>query len=152
MLHAQEPKNKIANWIAFISLGIVAIAIGIFLYWSTQGSKILEVKEIPIPIRTIKDPSKDSLIVILNVNYCKYRDIDGNLRMSFISDTREVFLPLVRERGDQGCKQSELPVVIPKDLAPDTYKVKFRVVYEVNPIKTVVNEFVTKEFTVDGAK
>jgi hypothetical protein len=87
----------------------------------------------------------------MTVNLCKNTDAVGKVRTSFVSQSREIFLPVSDEKLPKGClNNQEVPVLIPKDLPPDTYKVTFRVTYDLNPVKkSVVNEFESRSFVVD---
>lgn len=131
----QTKTTRAINWFVLAALVVIAIGIGIFLKWSFQDEKILEVKNSPFPVRTIRDHPTSGGVIILNTDYCKYQEIEGNLRVSYVSDTREVFLPIAKERGPVGCQKVEVPILIPSDIPPDTYRIKFRVTYDLNPIK-----------------
>lgn len=76
--------------------------------------------------------------------------MEGKARISFVSKSREIFLPQSNEEMDKGCFVREVPVLLPLDIPADTYKVKFRVEHKLNPLKQrVVDEFESKEFVVD---
>ncbi len=142
-------KTKVFNWIAAGALLIIMVGIGRILTWSLASANVLEINNSPFPVRTIREhPSADG-VVILQVNFCKNIDIEGNLRISFVSESREVFLPLSVERSAKECRETEVPVLLPKGLPPDIYKVKFRVTYNINPIKKgIVEEFESQKFEV----
>lgn len=142
--------SKIVNWLVVAALVVIAIGIGIILKWATANENVLEVKNAPFPVRTIREHPTAGGVVLLNVDVCKNTDVEGKVRVSFLSESREVFLPLSDEALPKGCLQREIPVLIPKDITPGTYKVKFRVTYDLNPLKKgIVDEFESKEFIVD---
>ncbi len=141
--------SKWLNRFILLALLIIAIGLGVIFRWSFEDTNVLVVKNSPFPVRTIRAHLQDNGVVILNADYCKNLDITGKLRMSFVSTSREVFLPLADERGPKGCNKVDIPVIIPKDLIPDTYKVKFHVIYDINPLKqNIASDFESKEFTV----
>lgn len=145
----QSFKQMIATRLLYAALVIAAIGVGIFLKWSFQDENVLEVKNEPFPVRTIRESPESNGVVILKVDYCKNIDTDGDLRMSFISKDKEVFLPIVKERGPKGCQVTDFPILVPESLEPGDYKIKFRVAYRINPLKSnVVDEFVSREFHV----
>jgi hypothetical protein len=151
----EQPNNttKFLNWLVGGALVVVAIGLAIILDWSFANENVLVVKNSPFPVRTIREHPEANGVVILNVDYCKNVDIKGRIRTSFVSETREVFLPLSDENIPKGCETREIPVLIPKDITPDTYKIKFRATYDINPLKRgIVSEFETQEFVVDPAK
>lgn len=144
------PTTKRINKIIVAALVVIAVCLGVIFSWALQSDDVLEIKELPIPTRTIRDHPTAGGVVILNVDYCKKIDVEGNLRTSFVSSTREVFLPVAKERGPKGCSKVELPVLIPKDIPPDTYEIKLRATYDLNPLKKgVVEEFKSLPVIVD---
>lgn len=144
----QTRANRIGNKIVYAALAVLAVAVGIFLFWSFQDGDVLEVKNTPVPVRTIREHPQADGVVILNVDYCKKLDATGRVRTSFVSDSREIFLPAGEDKQAPECGKREIPVIIPHDIAPDVYKVRFRIEYEVNPIKTVFEEFDSLPFEV----
>lgn len=142
-----KTKNKMWTWIAGVGLVMTALAAALLLYWSFADEEVLTVNNAPFPSRTVT--SEIDRYVILNVDYCKNIEVTGKLRMSFVGKTSEVFLPIVDEKLPEGCKITDAPIAIPKDITPDTYKVRFRVVYDINPLKQdIVSEFESREFEV----
>lgn len=134
--------------LVIVALSIILIVVIQFLFWSFQSEDVLVVDKKPIPAESIQTTS--GRFVILDVDYCKKYDIDGKLRISFISKTREVFLPLSDERGPVICNNAKYPVPIPVELIPDEYKIKFHVIYDINPIKKgVAIDFESKTFKVN---
>jgi hypothetical protein len=141
--------KKVVNWIVVACLFIIAIGIGIFLRWSFQSEQVLQVNNEPFPIRSVAPVIQGGDVVILNVDFCKNQAVNGQLRISFVSSTREVFLPISNETGEKRCQQTEFPLIVPKDIPNDTYRVKFRATYELNPLKKgIVEEFESKPFKV----
>lgn len=131
-----------------VGMVIIAVAVINFVYWSTSSGDVLEMKSKTIPVRTIREHPTADGVVILQPDYCKKVATTGRVRTSFVANTREEFLPISYERLSPGCYNKELPVLIPRELIPGKYKIKFRIEYQVNPIKRVVEEFTTEEFEV----
>jgi hypothetical protein len=140
--------RELFKYAMIAGLGVIAFAVGIFLYWSASGSDVLEIKNTPVPVRTIREHPTAEGVVILHVDYCKNVTATGRVRTSFYNSSREVFLPVSTDYQQPGCYDVEVPVLIPKDIPPGTYRVKFRVIYQVNPIKQVIEEFDSKPFQV----
>lgn len=143
----QTKVNRRGAWVAGIALVITALLVIRLLTWSLAREDILVVNNSPFPTRTFTSQSDN--FVILETDYCKTASINGNTRMSFVSSTREIFLPVVPERLEAGCNKTTVPIPIPKDLPPDTYKIVFRVTYDINPIKeNIVSQFESRTFMV----
>lgn len=144
--------SKVLNWIAIGALVVVAGALGLMLKWSLVSTDVLVVHNAPFPVRTIRQHAEQGGVVILNVDVCKTSSVVGKTRTSFVSSSREVFLPVAEERLGKGCIKTEVPIVVPKDLSPDTYKIKFVSTYDLNPLKKgIVNSFESKSFQIDPA-
>lgn len=143
-------RHKIVVWVIFIALAASFLGIVRMLSWAFQPDNILEIHNAPFPVRTVRPHATADGVIILKVDYCKTRSIKGTTRTSFVSKSREVLLPLQDENGPKTCQNIEVPILIPKDLTADTYKVKFRVTYNLNPLKkNIVKEFESQEFIVD---
>lgn len=127
----------------------MSIFVCVFIYWSFANENALEIKNQPFPVRTIRNHTAPNGVVILSVDYCKNTKAVGRVRTSFVSSTREVLLPVSEDKQGKGCVKTEVPILVPKDITPDTYKIKFYTTYKVNPFKTVTSEFESKEFIVD---
>lgn len=134
--------TKLFNKFAAVALLVVALAIGFFMYWSLQPTNALEIKNNPFPSRVVADPTgATGGTVYMTVDYCKNTDKNGEVRVSYLSASREQFTPIVTEHLKPGCRKEELPVVIPTNLSQDKYTIKFRVSYDYNPIKKDVPQF-----------
>lgn len=145
-------KSKTSTKVVYSALAVIAAVIVIFAYWTIQPSDPLQITNSPFPVRTVHQASSSDNILILTVDYCKKDDATGTVRTSFVSNSREVFLPLGKEQMSTGCKHNvEVPVLIPKDLPADTYKIKFRTSYDINPLKRgIVQDFESRPFTVSS--
>lgn len=128
------------NKVVVLSLVLIAFGVGLLLYWAAQSDDVLQLNYDPIPIRTIRNHPTAGGVVILNLDYCKYSSNHGDMRISFVSASNEVFLPVQVETAKEGCHKHEFPVLIPKNLTPNTYRIKISVMYDTNPLKQDINE------------
>lgn len=148
-----QKRSNIFNIIAFVALGLIAVIVGLVAYWSVANDDVLEVKNAPVPVRTIREHAESDGVVILRVDYCKKVGATGIVRTSFRGVSREVFLPPAEDKQPAQCNGGraepvEVPVLIPTDLPPGKYHIHFRVVYKINRIKEVIEEFDSQEFEV----
>lgn len=128
--------TRVINKLIYLALITVSIALGIMIYWSLATDTPLEVKNSPFPARVVADPTGETGgTVYLKAVYCKNTDAIGTARISFLSKSREQFIPLVEEKEKQGCGEREFPVIIPTNLSEDEYRIRFRVLYDLNPLK-----------------
>lgn len=152
----QTHKSKVGNYIAYVALILVVIMMGMILKWSFQSDDVLEIKNEPVPARTIREYPEADGVVVLKVDYCKKIAVKGEVRVSFVGISRETFLPTAEDKMPANCNNGhdepiEIPILIPKDLPVGHYHIHFNVVYQVNPLKEVVEEFDSQEFELVGS-
>ncbi len=146
---------KLATYFAIFLLLLGLVSAARFLSWQYAKDDVLEIKNAPVPVRTIREVTHPQGVVILLIDYCKKINVTGKTRISFVSETREVFLPVSEDKAGVGCnfgqdKPTEIPIIIPMDLPPDTYRIHFRVAYDINPVKRgIIEEFDSLEFKVE---
>lgn len=130
----------------YLLLAVIVAGGALLAFWEFQPSEVFKVSS----QISVKPPqTMAGGIVQLSLDYCKLQGVEGQIRTSYVSSSKEVFQPLSSEKGDVGCHDNvSLPVIIPKDLSPDTYYIKFRVTYQINPLKSVTEEFRTEEFQI----
>lgn len=132
--------SKLLNKLIVAALVIIAVSLGTIFYWASATESPLVLNKEPFPTRTIREHPTAGGVVFLTADFCKSTEKVGELRVSYESETREVFLPLSREESTKGCHNYEIPVVIPNDIPPDTYRVKLRLTYSLNPLKQEVTQ------------
>lgn len=141
----QSTGSRIWAWMAGVSILLIAFGVGVLLFWAFANENVLEVKNSPFPTRVIANTT--DRYIVLDTEYCKNSGIQGKLRMSFVSDTQEVFLPVVDEKLPKGCSENSIPIAIPKSLQAGNYIVKFRATYNINPLKqNITTEFESRKF------
>lgn len=143
--------QRVVNKIIWAFLGLAFFGVGLMLFWAFQPSKVITVNNEPFPVRTIRENASANGVVILNVDYCKHVEAKGEVRISFIDSNHEVFLPISEENLKVGCNRQEFPILIPSVIDPGEYRVKFRIFYDINPLKqNIQNEFQSQPFTIDA--
>lgn len=146
----ETTRTRAVNWIMIIFLAVIGLSVGQMLVWAMDNRPVLEVKNSPFPTRTIREHATANGVIFLDADYCKHQDIDGRMRVSFLSPAREILLPLYEESLDVGCDRIEFPVVVPREIVPEEYVIKFRVTYNKNPLKqNEVVEFESLPVTID---
>jgi len=136
----ESKKSKRINRIVVAALIIVAIALGIMFFWATASEKPITLNKEPFPTRTIRERPTAGGVVFLTADYCKNTSVVGELRISFESARNEIFLPLTKDSSQKGCHNNQLLILIPYDIEPDTYKIKLRLTYDLNPLKQDVTQ------------
>lgn len=144
--HSKKFHIKLAGALVILMTLSILIVGGLSIYWLYSSDDVLDVKNAPFPVRTVEQNGEQ--ILVLKVNYCKNTDARGAVRTSFVSKSREVLLPMSNDSQPKQCAETDIPIIIPKELPADDYKVHFRATYQVNPFKTVVEQFDSVEFKV----
>lgn len=143
-------RTRVAYKFVYAALAVVAILIGIFLYWAFQSENVVKVNNEPFPTRTIREHPTAGGVVILTLDYCKLQEAEGRLRISFNSASETYLLPVRQERSAVGCRIVDYPVLIPETVVPGEYIIRFRVEYNLNPLKRdVIDEFESRPVIVD---
>lgn len=143
--------TRVINKFVILALVAIAISLGVFLSWSFASENVLEVKNSPFPTRSVPPEASANDVLILEIDYCKNTEKQGLVRASYVSETREIFMPIQREQYDKGCFKQDIPVIIPGDLPEDDYVLKFVATYEVNPLKRNVQvQFESQQFHING--
>lgn len=142
--------QKIVTKIVVVGLLLSMLGVGLLVYWGSASTEVFQINKNPIPVRTIREHPTADGVVILDVDLCKKTSAKGQTRVSFVSASREIFLPLSDENLPEGCLDREIPILIPHEITPGEYKIKFRVEYDLNPLKkNVIQEFESLTFIVD---
>lgn len=143
------PGERRVHFIVYIALVIIALGLLTVSYWLLAPSDVLEIKNAPVPIRTIREHPTAEGVVILNVDYCKKVGATGQVRVSFVSQSREIFLPIAVDKAEPKCEKVEVPVLIPHDTPSDTYIIRYYITYKVNPLRSTIEQFDSQEFHVN---
>ena len=139
-------RSRLLAWFGSLSLVIAALGVSLLLYWNSASNDVLVVKNSPFPSRVISNGV--DRYVVLDVDYCKSTDNKGRLRLSFEGKTVE-FLPLTDEKAPKGCATASYPVRIPDNVKSGEYIIRFRVTYNINPLKQDIPvEFESTKFTI----
>lgn len=146
-LQAAETSKKLSRF-AFIALGMTFLAIGVFIYWYIYPYKVLDIKYTPVSVRpTI---ISDNTYIVAHFDYCKSTNSRGVNDIAIVSIKTQISLPESIDTLPVGCHVVDVPLPIPLQAEPDTYHFHFHVVYQVNPIRTIMQDFDTKEFKILG--
>lgn len=138
---------KVLQYSAYIALIIIAGAVVVMLYWLyAVPDQALDIKKLPIPI--IKTPVRAGDYVTLHFDYCKNVSASGRVTVTLVSSKTQLVLPTQSEHIHRGCSIFDAPLPIPPQATSDTYHYHFRAVYQVNPLRQIVQEFDTARFEV----
>lgn len=130
----------------YAALVLIAVVMLVIFYWNVQPTDVLAIKNEPYPVRpSVVNPNG---VVIVTVDYCKLQSVDGTLVIRFVGRKSVVRSPESPERAAADCQKRDLPLLLPPQLAQDTYHIEFLSTYHINPITTVDEVSRSQEFTV----
>lgn len=142
-----EPKKKVEFRIMYSILILIFSILLLVAYWLLMPVKVLEIKKLPVPASQPEDIQSGRLVKF-TFDYCKYYDTHGVVERTLISERAIVMLPTYPEFTPKGCDVIEAPVILPYTIATQTFHIHYKVTYQVNPVKEVVEEFDTENFKI----
>jgi len=147
----QQDRKESANLqakIVYALLLVPVVLLGLMWYWLVFPAQVLEIKKLPIPV-TKPENIKSGRILSLMFDYCKHIDAQGTVEATLVSDKSVIMLPTYTERLPQGCSKVTAPMILPYTIIEQDYHIHYKVTYKVNPIREVVEEFDSQEFTLN---
>lgn len=147
----EKVKELARTWIyraIMLLFGIAAVMVMILVYWRVAPYDVLQIHG-KIPVRPTTLNQGDALIQTFN--YCKTMESTGIIERQLVSTTRVIILPTQRDEGHKFCGTIDVPLVLPNPMASDTYRVHYKITYDVNPVRSQEIEFYTEPFTVLGS-
>lgn len=145
----REIKKKTfkAAFIAYAVIAVMLLVGGILIYWNLQKSDVLDFKKEPIPVQNDDIIGKDGFIV-LEFDYCKNLDVDGEVVPKLVSTETEIALKSYTDSQKPGCDKIIAPIPVPPQAIPGRYYLDYEVTYQINPIKTTVEKFKSVMFDI----
>lgn len=151
-------RRKIISIISYTALGIIAIGVTIFLYWLYSPPKeAVSVSPDPIPVltKTVKSDGTCAVLgydrcVVLKFTRCKNVTATGRVVITLVNKTQLLTLPIADDKGDRKCDRDiQAPIPIPPIATPGEYHIHFRATYQINPLKSIIQEYDTESFNVE---
>lgn len=145
-----QENNRMHSWVPpvlYSALALAGVAVAIIYYWAVVPLDIIRLNNGPVPARPPQNQANNAEIFTHNI--CKLTDDHGTLRISFVGNNKETFLPVMSENSPKQCNDNlDYPIVVPSDLEPGKYHVHFRATYKPNPIRTIIEEWDSQEFEI----
>lgn len=148
-----KPSYFLGRSIYAVSLAVLLVAIStllVFYYWAIQSTNVLTIKDNPVPVERKIVKSGD--VQIVNFNFCKNLNIEGSVEWSLVSNKIVILLPSYKDRSPKSCRQNaRKPIILPLITnTDDAYHFHYVITYRINPIKTIMVQFDTQSFKIDG--
>lgn len=138
--------RKYLPLLLYIPLVLLAIVSLVIFYWNVQPVTVIDAKNTPYPVRpSVADPGG---VEIVTADYCKLQSVDGTVVIRYVGRKSIVRSPDLPERAGKGCYKQDIPMLLPAQLANDTYYLEFNATYRLNPLTTVTETSRSQEFTV----
>ena len=145
---AKMGQSKYITWVLNIMLLVTLACVGVVSHWHINDYEVLTVYQENYSIE--KEAYKQGEQLKIRLDLCKNLDYTEQVYGRFV-DGVIYALPDTASDFDVTCYDTFLTEVkIPKNLPPGTYYYEEKVIYRVNPIKTVEYTFRTPEFEVVG--
>lgn len=142
-----KEKNIIGFRILFHILIALFVLFMFCAYWLFWPFDVLTINREPVPA-TQPENIKSGRVIFLNIDYCKHSDAHGLVERTLVSDRMVIDLPSYQDRSPKGCGRIEAPIILPYTVATQRFHIHYKVVYQVNPLRKVVEEFNTTDFDI----
>lgn len=137
---------KYANFFArlsFLIMGIAVAFICILAYWNYEDEKIFTPREGHITI--LDDTALAGGTVRVELSYCKHVNKPVQFTRSFVTESTVISNPTLTDVTGEGCVDSRIvQVPIPPQAATAEYRLRYSVQAEINPLKTVNQEYYSR--------
>lgn len=140
-----HPRTLVANKMSELSLVIIAIVFIALLYMLFWPIQTIELQDNPIPVLTKSVVAGD--ILKYKFTYTKYTKKRCVAHRVLLNDTL-INLPAISSIAPIGTHTVTVTVKIPEYAPPGKYILRTKLVYQVNPLRTIERVFDTEEFEV----
>ena len=140
---------RVAHWVqrlAIIMFVGMAIVIAILYYWAVFPQRVVEVRNQPMPVRP--NPVAQQSVIFVHSDYCFLAKANMVVRTSLVSDKTEIFQPADHFKANKGCRSIDAPILLPAAATPGIYRVHYRLMSQVNPLRTLTEDFYSREFII----
>ena len=131
--------------IAYFTFAFLVVLIGIMTYWAILPVDVLKINKLPVPV-TVPENIKSGRILMLKFDYCKYTGSKGLVERTLVSDRNVITLPSYEDTSPAGCNKADVPTVLPYTIIEQEYNIHYKITYQVNPLREVVEEFDSEKF------
>lgn len=139
--------NKILMPLSFIVVVLGVLMAILFSFWSLYPYDVFEIKKLPVPV-TEPENIKSGRLIFLDIDFCKYMDVEGKVERFLVSEREVIALPSYTDGAPKGCQEAQVPILLPYTILAQEFRITYKATYQVNPIRTVVEEFETKSFVI----
>jgi hypothetical protein len=137
-------KLPIKHFLIIVAMFFSSCIYIVFLFWWVYPYKTIELNK---PYRIINEVIKAGDILYYEVDYCKFTEASGRIDRQFI-DGLIYTMPGVIATLPCGCHKFIQGITVPENLPPATYHLRVYSSYEVNPIRTITNQFDSETFII----
>jgi hypothetical protein len=133
------------NWVSYISILSAIIFLVTYFYWSFYPYKTIVFQDQVFPI--VNKTIKQGTFLQYTSRYCKYFNSEALVTRSFVDQLIFSMPSMITDRP-MGCHTITVEVSVPTELPVGKFHLLNTYEIQVNPIRKVVIEQSTEEFTV----
>jgi hypothetical protein len=135
-----------SRWFANTALVIMGIIMLIFAWMIFAPVKTIQFSKIEV-----LDPQHVSQSVKIDFHYCQYTNKESTVQRiirNVNNPDYAISLNPVLSIGVKGCHLAHVVAPLPVGTTPGTYTLHGRVIFQVNPVRTVEVDYDTGQFTI----
>jgi isopentenyl phosphate kinase len=133
-----KTRHHLTQILTYATLSVMAVGGSLYLYWSFQSTKVLDIKNAPVPVRP--QEINPEATVILHYNYCKRSDVHGVVTGAIVSSSTKILLPDADEITPRTCKEFDVPVIIPGQTTDGVYHLEYTATLSQSTLSKTVSE------------
>lgn len=143
------------HWKGYLAIFLfVVIPIAVFTYWNLQSSKVLDITgDVTVRPPTIILDGDQIQSTEVTIPFCKRQDVQGRVAISLTKEGSNASIPprivyAYDETLKPQCLTAPQQLNIPGGILPGKYMWHYRIVYQLNPVKSTIKEFDSEPFEV----
>lgn len=148
--------SRILYYFGAIVVGLLFLSIFLFIYWANASYDPLVFnykdkngnESRVLPVLNKNKTVENGGYLALDADFCKTVDVEGNLEVYLVGTTTKTQLVYPKERGQKRCIHTPAPIKLPELVNIEPRHLEFKIIYQVNPIRTVTEEFRTEQFLI----
>ena len=137
-----DKKNRLSV-IALVTMMMLLLLVMYLLLFPFKTLEYEDQYNMPVSNHQVKQGD----VLLFHLCVCKYTNTPTTIGRRFVNDV-VISLPPLVATGQKGCKEYDVPVLIPDILPPGVYYLDMTATNRVNPLREITVHYRTEEFEI----